>query len=452
MKASQLKTLVLVLWGAICLLGVPLVLWLFASQASFPTGLSISNQPPAAGTPTPPPSPRATPTPASRVIYLPSATARFATSMPVTAAPTFIVPLPMAEYSVTLPPNADPLTGLIPTNPEILNRRPVAVKISTFPREMVRPVQTGLSRADVVYEYYIEDYLTRFIAVFYSQDAERAGPVRSGRYFDEHIMRMYHAPLVYGYADKRVQKHLEGSDLLPLLFLERPDTVPPFQIDEGKNAEIRLFINTAGVGPKLSDNSHQDLRASLFASLIYPEAYPLINRVYTHYSVSSYNYWEYDTASQLYKRFCDLSDAASLGEGEVYTPQIDNLNGQQLSAANVVILVVPHNFHNDFDRADQVFDIALTGSGEAYLFRDGRMLKALWTRDRLDQPIQLTDADGQLLPLKPGVTFYQVINPESSYSLSETSIEFYFWIPPRRLTPTPEPWGYLTPTKTPKKH
>ena len=53
MKASQLKTLVLVLWGAICLLGVPLVLWLFASQASFPTELSISNQPPAAGTPTP---------------------------------------------------------------------------------------------------------------------------------------------------------------------------------------------------------------------------------------------------------------------------------------------------------------------------------------------------------------------------------------------------------------
>lgn len=452
MKASQLKTLVMLIWGAILLLGAPLVLWLVTSQVSFPANLRLPNPPAAAETPSPPPTLRPSSTPSPAIIYLPSATARFATAMPATAVPTFIVPLPMAQYSATLPPNANPLTGLVPANPEILNRRPVAVKISTFPREMVRPVQTGLSRADVVYEYYIEDYLTRFIAVFYSQDAERAGPVRSGRYFDEHIMRMYHAPLAYGYADKRVQKHLEESDLRPLLFLERPDTIPPYEIDENKNAEIRLFLNTAGVGPKLSDNSRPNLRAALFASLLYPESYPVINRIYTHYSIASYNYWEYDPASRLYLRFSDLSDALALGQGEVYTPHLDHLTGQQLSAANVVILVVPHTFHNEFDRADQLFDITLTGAGEAYLFRDGRMLKALWTRDQIDQPIALTDAEGQALPLKPGVTFYQVINPESSYSQTETSLEFFFWIPPRRLTPTPEPWGYQTPTRTPKKH
>jgi len=327
----------------------------------------------------------------------------------------------------------------------------VAVKISTFPREMVRPVQTGLSRADVVYEYYIEDGLTRFIAVFYAQDAERAGPVRSGRYFDEHIMRMYHASLVYGYADKRVQKHLEESDLRPLLFLEGPNTIPPFQFLERANAEIRLFINTAGVGAKLTDNSHQSLRAPLFANLIYPESFPAVNRIYTRYSIYSYNYWEYDPALKLYKRFVDLIDATSFTEGEVYTPQIDNLTGAQLTANNVVTLVVPHKFKNEFDRADQLFDIQLIGSGEAYLFRDGRMVNAIWTRDEINQPIQLTDVHGNPVPLKAGNTFYQVINPESSLSQSENSIEFYFWIPPRKLTPTPWPFGYMTPTKTPKK-
>jgi hypothetical protein len=385
------------------------------------------------------------------IIYLPSATARYATEIPTTPTPTFISVPAILQYSVTLPADFDPLTGLKPANPDILNRRPIAVKISSFPREMVRPVQSGLSLADVVYEYYIEDDLTRFIAVFYSKDAQHAGPVRSGRYFDEHIMRMYHAALVYGYADKRVQKYLEESDLLPLLFLERPDTCPPLCPIENKNAEVRLFVNTAGVGPKLSNNSRQNLRASLFASMLYPMTYPEINRIYTHYSKFSYNYWEYDPSLQVYKRFSDLSDAISLGQGEIYTPHIDNLTGAQLTADNVIVLVVPHTFHNEFDREDQVFDITLTGSGDAYLFREGRMIKATWVRDEIDQPIQLVDAQGNPVPMKAGVTFYQVINPESSVEQSENNMAFYFFIPPRHLTPTPSPWGYMTPTRTPKK-
>jgi hypothetical protein len=453
MKASRLKTLVVALWGAILLLGGLLGLWFLSSQTIQPVaGLNLPA--PAPGTSLQPtPRPSKTPVHAPGIIYLPSATARYATPYPVTASPTFNLPPIQVEYSVTLPAGADPLTGLIPANPDNLNRRPVSVKISTFPREMVRPVQSGLSKADVVYEYYIEDGLTRFIAVFYSQDAEHAGPVRSGRYFDEHIMRMYHASLVYGYADKRVQKHLENSDLLPMLFLERPDTCPPLCGVENRNAEIRLFVNTAGVGAKLSDNSRQPLRASLFASLFAPLSYPTINRIYTHYSVYSYNYWEYDPAQQVYKRFSDLSDATGFAQGEVYTPHIDNLTGAQLTTDNVVVLMVPHNFHNEFDRWDQVFDIALTGTGEAYLFREGRMIPATWLRDRLDQPIQLIDTSNKLIPLKPGVTFYQVINPESGVSQTDTSMEFFFWTPPRRITPTPSPFDFsASPTPTKRKH
>jgi hypothetical protein len=68
------------------------------------------------------------------------------------------------------------------------------------------------------------------------------------------------------------------------------------------------------------------------------------------------------------------------------------------------------------------------------------------------QPIQLVDAQGKLVPMKAGITFYQVIDPESTIKQSETSIEFLFSIPPLTVTPTPSPWGYLTPTRTPKKH
>jgi hypothetical protein len=357
----------------------------------------------------------------------------------------------MAQYSITLSPDFCPLTGQRPTDPAILNRRPIAVKISSFPRGMVRPVQSGLSRADVAYEYYIEDGLTRFIAVFYSRDAERAGPVRSGRYFDEYVMRMYHSSLVYGHADKRVQTHLHESDLKSLLFEEQQYYFPPFWDSGSKNAENRLFVDTSGVGPKLSNNSRQELRAALFAPIIYPGALPAIYRIYTHYSIYSYNYWEFDPARQVYLRFSDANDAASFTQGEIYTPHIDHLTSEQIAADNVVVLIVPHLFHNEFDREDQVFDISLNGSGEAFVFREGRMIKANWVRDQVDQPILLVDANGSPVPLKAGVTFYQVINPESSIEQAENRIEFFFSIPPRHLTPTPSPWGYKTPTKTPRK-
>src|SRR5687767_1955906 len=84
----------------------------------------------------------------------------------------------------------NPLTGLAFADPSLAERRPMAIKITNSP-DYVRP-QSGLSLADVVYEYYIEWGDTRFIAVFYGNDAEQVGPVRSGRFFDEHILRMYH--------------------------------------------------------------------------------------------------------------------------------------------------------------------------------------------------------------------------------------------------------------------
>src|SRR5512133_1926544 len=219
MNASRLKTLVLIVWGAIIILGGSLSLWAFNSS-ELKMGFAVNQGNLLGGTiPATTPSPIAFPPTQQKpqVIYLPSATARYATEIPTTPSPTIGMLPAILQYSVTLPADFNPLTGLKPADPNILNRRPVAVKISTFPREMVRPVQSGLSLADIVYEYYIEDELTRFIAVFYSKDAQHAGPVRSGRYFDEHIMRMYHSVLVYGYADKRVQGHLENSDLLPLL-------------------------------------------------------------------------------------------------------------------------------------------------------------------------------------------------------------------------------------------
>ena len=450
MKGSRLKIFVLLLWGTILVVLSVLGVTVFASRDT--AALLRPGQARLQGSPSlavPPATITLTPSPA--VIYLPSATARAATAMPMTATPTNGVLMPALSFSLTLPADVDPLTGLRVANPDIMNRRPVAVKISAFPRGMVRPVERGLSRADVVYEYYIgDDHLTRFIAVFYSQDAEHAGPVRSGRYFDEYVMRMYHSSLVFGHADKRVEEYLHNSDLAPLLFEENDSFFPPLWDSGSKDAETRLFVNTAGVGAKLADNSHQDLRATMFGPLLYPAALPAINRIYTHYSIYSYNYWQYDPNLHLYKRFSDAADATDFAQGEQYAPHIDNLTGQQVTTTNVVVLEVPHIFHNEFDRWDSLIDISLKGSGDAYIYRDGRMIKGTWIRDLVDQPIRFEDENSLPIPLEPGVTFYEVIDPESSIQQTGDSMDFYFSIPLRTVTLTPTPWGFV-PTLTPRK-
>jgi len=449
MKASTLKKLALLMWGVVILicglLGVTVLPNSHIPLAFNPAINSIEGTPSKSPLP---PTITLTPTPA--IIYLPSATARAVTVMPVTETPTPGQIVPILQYSLDLPKDTDPLTGLKPEQPELLNRRPVAVKISSFPRGIVRPVQSGLTHADLVYEYYIEDGLTRFIAVFYSQDAQRAGPVRSGRYFDEYIMRMYRSSLVFANADERVEKHLLESDLKPLLFLPRDDNCPPLCRDTSIQGYNNVFVDTSGVGPKLSDNSRQDLRASLFGALLYPMALPAINRIYTHYSIYSYNYWEYDPARRIYKRYSDTADATTFTQGEIYAPHIDNLTGEQLTADNIVELVVPHIFHNEFDREDQVFDITIDGSGDAYLFRDGRLLKTRWVRDKIDQPIKLEDENGQPVPMRQGITYYQVINPESSIAQSGDEMEFSFFTPLRKVTLTPTPYGFV-PSPTPRK-
>jgi len=123
---------------------------------------------------------------------------------------------PAAGYGpVDFPENINPLTGLPVNDSTILNRRPVAVKISNYPRE-TRP-QWGLSEADHVFEYYHEGGLTRFHAIFYGTDVEEAGPIRSARFADEDLIRAYKSVFAFGSADYRVRWKISLAHLILLI-------------------------------------------------------------------------------------------------------------------------------------------------------------------------------------------------------------------------------------------
>ncbi|GAB4578793.1 MAG: DUF3048 domain-containing protein [Anaerolineales bacterium] len=335
------------------------------------------------------------------------------------------------------PAGVNPLTGLFVSDPALLERRPMAIKITNFPRR-VRP-QNGLNLADLVFEYYIEGGLTRFITIFYGNDADQVGPVRSGRFFDEHIVRMYNAIFVFGSADKRVLDTWLESDLLPRLVIPRPGNCPPLCRDQNNPDYNNLYANTAELGPYVvgrgGDNNKYDLSGMRFQSIV-PWGGDLGLDVFVRYSRLDYNHWQYNAATGMYERYQETAD--DNGQGESYALMYDGLTGDPVHAANVVVLFAPHQ---EYLRSSdtEIVQIDLTGFGEAYVFRDGRVYPAVWVRSGVDKPLVLlrSQESTSAFPLKPGNTFFQIINTGSQLVQEGSSWRFIF-NPPAPL-PTEEP-------------
>ena len=92
----------------------------------------------------------------------------------------------------------------------------------------------------MVFQYYEEPFYTRFMAVFYGNTTNMIGPVRSGRYFNEHIVRMYHAFFAFQYADPRELSYFMSGDLHQFLVLQGYGNCPPYY---NSNRHIELYNN-----------------------------------------------------------------------------------------------------------------------------------------------------------------------------------------------------------------
>lgn len=352
--------------------------------------------------------------PAPTPLYLPSVT-----PLPPTPVDPVILPesLP-ADVTVpayTLPSNLNPLTGLPPHVPAVLDRRPLAIKVANYPR-YIRP-QSGLTLADHIFEYYIEDGLTRFIAVYYGDTSEWVGPVRSGRYFDENIQRMYQAFLVFKFADPRVLDHFKFSDFSDFIVVPTSGSCPPFRLMPDRKIEV--YNNSYFYSPNWDEcieRNHLNNNRPLLRSGFFNDLAPLSDlggtRIVTYYSVDSYNYWQYDPGTGQYIRYQETADIRS-SKPEQFAPLMDAATQSAVHASNVVVLLAYHTFANTYDQEDEVYQIDLTGSGEAYVFRDGVGIMARWHRTNNNQPLLLTAANGTLLYLRPGITFYEVIGSHS---------------------------------------
>jgi hypothetical protein len=313
---------------------------------------------------------------------------------------------PAEPLTVLSSPEINPLTGLAPSSPELLDRRPIIVKVQNLPRPRL---QWGISAADLVFEYYTEFGTTRFAAIYYGQNPHMVAPIRSARWMDMHLVRMYDSIFVFGSAYNDLLKALFDTEFSERVLIEHPGTCPAI-CRYDPNGKNYLMTDLSAMGNYLSrlgvDNSRQDLNGMVFDAEIQQGGEPA-EQVFAKFSAAVYNRWDYDPGSGRYLRFADIDNARLISD-EKYEPLVDQNTGQQIGVENVVVVLAEYELLIQTAQSE-VFDVALTGSGMAYLLRDGRLYNVRWQREDINSPLTLVDLNGVSFPYKPGQTWFEVM-------------------------------------------
>jgi hypothetical protein len=315
-------------------------------------------------------------------------------------------------------------------------RRPLLVMIENHKDS--RP-QSGLSRADVVYEVVAEGAITRFMGVFYCANAAYAlkgdydlGPVRSAR--------TYFLDWASEYGDYPLYVHVGGAHCSPAYEGGPCKTDPRAQALEQiarygwLNKDTRSDLNQFALGFKVCrrepDRVGKDVATehtmycSSEALWATAEGRKLTNvnyknqpwdktfrewkfkedevsggsvspefdfwRDYKDYQVR----WDYDRETNTYKR-------SNGGE-----PQIDFNTKEQLAAKNVVV-----QFTQERGPVDEIKHLLYdtVGSGKALIFQDGKVIEGKWSKKTRTDRTLFYDAKGKEIQFNRGLIWIEIL-------------------------------------------
>ncbi len=318
----------------------------------------------------------------------------------------------------------NPLTGL-PADPAMLDRRPVMVKVSNYPA-VGRP-HAGLSFADMVFEYYIGEYMNRFLALYYSKDAPTVGPVRSGRLVDVQLVRMFQGVLAYGSADERVDESIK--QYLGIRSLAHTESPCPPICGFDPHSAAGTFADTASLSAYMTkigvDNVRQDLTGLIFDPNPPAAGQPAV-QLGVEYALYNRGEWHYDPASGKYLRWIEEMDESLTQRTMI--PLTDRLTGEQIGFSNVVVMFA---FYVEYNRTLHNIDLWNNTAGKrAIFFRDGVMTEGLWKTVDKERPLQFFDQDGRPYALKPGNTWVIIAGLSSTFDQPQPGLfETYFYLP-----------------------
>lgn len=283
-----------------------------------------------------------------------------------------------------------PLTG-IKTDTD-LGKRAVAVMLNNHPSS--RP-QSGLSEADIIYEALTEGSVTRFLAIFQSEQPESIGPVRSARSYFIDLAKGYdslyvahgYSPDAYDVLKSKTIDHLNGIQHDGSLFKRASFRKAPHNsyitfdnIEKGANDENYIMKETPYSLSFLAEDEAGDLEGTDgFKMTIAYSSNSAFQAVY-----------EYDEQLGRYTR----------SAGGVQTAEYETADPVLLD--NLIVVEATHRFIDSEGRRE----IDLTSGGQAYVLQKGRMKEVEWRN--INGRI-LPYENGDQVKLVPGKTWISIV-------------------------------------------
>lgn len=317
------------------------------------------------------------------------------------------------EPAPPAPPSAGLLDGVPFSDEQALAgmRPPVAVMIDNLPGGS-RP-QTGIDRADLVYELLVEGGITRFMAVYLREDADWIQPVRSARTPSVLIARELGAVLTHA-GSAEVAGDADASWHMRWLGVPHIDYDAdrgPFWLDRRRYAPHNVVTSTGAIRERSAEWGVTE--PSDAASWSFKDDHIESNLISGAARRVSYNFalripaqpgfaadWFYDEETNSY--FRSMAGA----------PHIDGRSGVRLSAKNVVLQITPAKVASR--EGHVVYD--QIGEGRAFIFIDGRMLDAVWTKGTPEERTRFWDQGGTEIQFNRGRTWVALLPAGSPYS------------------------------------
>lgn len=344
-----------------------------------------------------------------------------------------VSPSPKIKYKVdpAIPRDQEcPLSGVKYTKNEKEvweGRRPLAVMIENS--DEARP-QSGISRADIVYEAHAEGWITRMMAVFYCNtpfENITVAPVRSARTYFVDWVSEYDALYAHvgganmiggneqvtdprvdalGQIDRYGIKDLDQFGIGYPDCYRNPDrldhpvatehTMVCFSDNLYKIAEKRGWTNVDSKGVSWDKNftkwsfkedvKEEDRGTTSDIKLIFSEGYD-------KYDVN----WEYDKVNNVYKR---------KNGGVVH---LDMETKEQLAVKNVVVQLT--KLVGAVDDLGHLLYVTI-GSSKALIFQDGKVTVGTWTKKTRVTRTMYYDATGQEIKFNRGPIWIEIIANE----------------------------------------
>ena len=259
-----------------------------------------------------------------------------------------------------------PLTGeTLPGGEQPPDRPVLAVKVENTPD--AQPL-AGLQGADIVYEEVVEGGITRFVALFQCDDANRVGPVRSIRTTDPEILAPFseHPLLAFSGGSKGVRNVVEDAGMTTM---DESSATKAFTRDSARVVPHNLFTSTKALWAKgkLGRQGRarpRDRRSSYSDDVPTPSKKARSATIV--FSGLATAEWRWQKGQWV--RFLDG------------TPMLLE-SGEPITADNVVVQVVKTTESEFQDVAGYPSpEVDLIGKGKAWVLRDGKLIVGKWER------------------------------------------------------------------------